>query len=189
MLHENFDTAHHLMSSLFWKNNLKILKNPLLFCPDGWLTDKTYGAEVQAVVEKQYLPKVSVQIQHIAMFYHSVAKPDRDVLKFNCQFEAWSCAQVADSKADSNASESGSLTSQEVILHGGFNLKKCIEHFNSATWPLELSNIAKKARTFQHELTELSGMGRHQHLMTQGRQPFNFPNPKCWAKGQTKGCT
>ena len=32
-------------------------------------------------MEQQYLPKVPVPIQHMAIFYHSVAKSDRDVLK------------------------------------------------------------------------------------------------------------
>ena len=35
------------------------------------------------MVEQQYLPKVPVPIQHMAIFYHSVAKPNRDVLKLH----------------------------------------------------------------------------------------------------------
>ena len=50
------------------------------FGSDGWRTDETYEAEVRAVAEQQYLPKVPVPIQHMANFYHSVAEPDRDVL-------------------------------------------------------------------------------------------------------------
>ena len=43
---------------------------------NGWRTDETnnYEAEVRAVVEQQYLPKVPVPIQHMAIFYHSVAE-------------------------------------------------------------------------------------------------------------------
>ena len=48
---------------------------------NGWRTDKTYEAEIWAVVEQQYLPKVPVPIQHMAIFYDSVAEPDRDDLK------------------------------------------------------------------------------------------------------------
>ena len=33
------------------------------------------------MVELQYLPKVPVPVQHMAILYHSVAEPDRDVLK------------------------------------------------------------------------------------------------------------
>ena len=44
-------------------------------------TDETYEAEVWAVVGLQYLPKVPVPVQHMAILYHSVAEPDRDVLK------------------------------------------------------------------------------------------------------------
>ena len=53
----------------------------LYFGSNGWHTDKNYEVEVRAVVEQQYLPKVPVQIQHMAVFYHSVAEPYRDVLK------------------------------------------------------------------------------------------------------------
>ena len=53
----------------------------LFFGSDGWRTDEAYEAEVRAVVEQQYLPKVPVPVQQMAIFYHSVAKPDRDVLK------------------------------------------------------------------------------------------------------------
>ena len=34
---------------------------------DGWLTDETYEAEVGAVLEQQYLPKVPVSVQHMAI--------------------------------------------------------------------------------------------------------------------------
>ena len=33
------------------------------------------------MVEKQYLPNVPVPVQQMAIFYNSVAEPDRDVLK------------------------------------------------------------------------------------------------------------
>ena len=84
MLHE----AHH--HCLIHTNQQRILKNPqngryLFFCSDGWRTDETYEVEVRAVVEQQYLPKVPVLIQHTAIFYHSVAEPDRDVLKLPIQ--------------------------------------------------------------------------------------------------------
>ena len=88
--------VRHLMSSLIWTNHQKILKNPLptewifqgyfFFGFEGWCTDETYVAEVQAVVEQHYLPKVPVPVQHMAIFYHSVAEPDRNVLKL--QFKA-----------------------------------------------------------------------------------------------------
>ena len=58
-----------------------IFEGYLFFGSDGWRTNETYEAEVRAVVEQQYLPKVPVPIQHMAIFYHSVAEPDRDVLK------------------------------------------------------------------------------------------------------------
>ena len=58
-----------------------IFQGYFFFSSDGWRTDETYEAEVRAVVEQQYLPKVPVPIQHMAIFYHSVAEPDRDVLK------------------------------------------------------------------------------------------------------------
>ena len=57
-----------------------IFQGYLFFSSNGWRTDETYEAEVLAVVEQQYLPKVPVPIQHMAIFYDSVAKPDRDVL-------------------------------------------------------------------------------------------------------------
>ena len=53
----------------------------LFFGSDQWRTDESYEAEVGAVVEQQYLTKVPVSVQHMAIFYDSVAKPDRDVLK------------------------------------------------------------------------------------------------------------
>ena len=94
MHHENLNAAHHLTNSLIWTNLQMILKNPqngfstkwifqgyLFFCSDGWSTDETYETEVRAVVEQQYLPEVPVPIQHMAIFYHSVSEPDRDVLK------------------------------------------------------------------------------------------------------------
>ena len=37
-----------------------IFQGYLFFGSDGWRTDETYEAEVRAVVEKQYLPKVPV---------------------------------------------------------------------------------------------------------------------------------
>ena len=55
----------------------------LFFGSDGWHTDETYKTEVRAVVEQQYLPHVSAPIQHTAILYHSVAKPDRDVLNLS----------------------------------------------------------------------------------------------------------
>ena len=58
-----------------------IFQGYLFFSSNGWRTDETYEAEVRAVVEQQYLPKVPVPVQHMAIFYDSVAKPDRDVLK------------------------------------------------------------------------------------------------------------
>ena len=85
MLHENLNAAHHLTGSLIPANHRKILKNPqlwifqgyLFFGSDGWRTDETYEVVVRAVVEQQYLPKVPGPIQHMAIFYHSVAVPDR----------------------------------------------------------------------------------------------------------------
>ena len=48
----------------------------------GWSTEETFEAEAWAVVEQQYLPKkVPVPVQHMAIFYHSVADTDRDVFK------------------------------------------------------------------------------------------------------------
>ena len=44
-------------------------------------TEETYQAKVLSLVEQQYLPKVPVLVQHMAIFYHSVAEPDREVLK------------------------------------------------------------------------------------------------------------
>ena len=58
-----------------------IFQGYLFFGSDGWRTDEAYEAEVRAVVEQQYLPKVPVPVQHMAIFYDSTAKPDRDVLK------------------------------------------------------------------------------------------------------------
>ena len=58
-----------------------IFQGYVIFSSDRLHTDKTHEAELRAVVEQQYLPKFSVPIQHMAIFYHSVAKPDRDVLK------------------------------------------------------------------------------------------------------------
>ena len=60
-----------------------IFQGYLSFCSDGWCTDEAYEAEVLAVVEEQYLPNVPVPVQHMAIFYHSVARPepDRDILK------------------------------------------------------------------------------------------------------------
>ena len=46
---------------------------------------KAYEEEVRAVVERQYLPKLPVPVQHMEIFYHSVAEPDRDVLKLLIQ--------------------------------------------------------------------------------------------------------
>ena len=37
------------------------------------------------MVEQQYLPKVPAPIQHMAIFNHSVAEPDRNVLKLPIQ--------------------------------------------------------------------------------------------------------
>ena len=37
------------------------------------------------MVERQYLPKLPVPVQHMEIFYHSVAEPDRDVLKLLIQ--------------------------------------------------------------------------------------------------------
>ena len=45
------------------------------------LTEEAYEAKVWAVVEQQYLPKVPVPVQHMTIFYHLVAQPDRHVLK------------------------------------------------------------------------------------------------------------
>ena len=58
-----------------------IFEGYLFFSSDGWRTDDADEAEVRAVVEQQYLPKVPVPVQHMAIFYDSTAKPDRDVLK------------------------------------------------------------------------------------------------------------
>ena len=58
-----------------------IFQGYLFFGSDGWCTDETYEAEVLAVVEQQYLPKLPVPVQHTGIFYHSVAEPDRDILK------------------------------------------------------------------------------------------------------------
>ena len=60
-----------------------IFQGYLFFGSDGWRTNETYEAEVRTMVEQQYLQKVPTlaAIQHVAIFYHSVAKPDRDVLK------------------------------------------------------------------------------------------------------------
>ena len=62
-----------------------IFQGYLFFGSNGWRTDETYEAEVRAVVEQQYLPKVPVPIQHMAIFYQSVAEPVRDVLKLLIQ--------------------------------------------------------------------------------------------------------
>ena len=45
-----------------------IFEGYLFFGSDGWRTDEAYEAEVRAVVEQQYLPKVPVPIQHMAIF-------------------------------------------------------------------------------------------------------------------------
>ena len=50
-----------------------IFQGYLFFGSNGWRTDETYEAEVRAVVEQQYLPKVPAPIQHMAIF--SVAEP------------------------------------------------------------------------------------------------------------------
>ena len=62
-----------------------IFQGYLFFGSDGWRTDEAYEAEVRAVVEQQYLPKVPIPIQDSfcpdpAIFYHSVTEPGRSVL-------------------------------------------------------------------------------------------------------------
>ena len=59
-----------------------IFQGDLFFGSDGqgWHTNETYEAKVLAVVEQQYLPKVPVPVQHMAIFHYSVAEPDRDIL-------------------------------------------------------------------------------------------------------------
>ena len=51
-----------------------IFQGYFFFGSDGWSTDEAYEAEVWAVVEQQYLPKVPVPVQHMAIFNDSVAK-------------------------------------------------------------------------------------------------------------------
>ena len=46
------------------KSTELIFQGCLFFGFDGWRTDETNEAEVRAVVEQQYLPKVPVPIQH-----------------------------------------------------------------------------------------------------------------------------
>ena len=45
-----------------------IFQGYLFFGSNGCRLDKTYEEELQAVVEQQYLPKVPVPIQHMAIF-------------------------------------------------------------------------------------------------------------------------
>ena len=77
--HEQSDSDESLED--LEKSTEWIFQGYLFFGSDGWRTNETYEAEVRAVVEQQYLPKVPVPVQHMAIFYDSVAKPDRDVLK------------------------------------------------------------------------------------------------------------
>ena len=73
---ESDESLEDLEKSTEW-----IFQGYLFFGSDGWHTDEAYEAQVLAVVEQQYFSKVLVPVQHIAIFYDSVAKPDRDVLK------------------------------------------------------------------------------------------------------------
>ena len=75
-LSDSHESTKNLEKSTEW-----IFQRYLFFCSDGWRTDETYEVEVRAVVEQQYLPKVPVLVQHMAIFYHSVIEPDRNVLK------------------------------------------------------------------------------------------------------------
>ena len=62
-----------------------IFQGYLFFGFNGWHTDETDQAQVWAVVEQQYLPKVPVLVQYMATFYHAVAEPDKNVLKLPIQ--------------------------------------------------------------------------------------------------------
>ena len=68
-----------------------------------WRTDETHEAKVRAVVEQQYLSKVPVPIQHMAIFNHSMAEvePDRIVLKFQGYVQANSAKPTTAEKMDS----------------------------------------------------------------------------------------
>ena len=83
---ENPKIAHHLTSNLIQTNHRRILKNPqngffksVLSLVQRWHLDENSEAEVQAVVEQQYFLSVPVPVQHMAIFNHSVAEPDRNI--------------------------------------------------------------------------------------------------------------
>ena len=63
------------------------------------------------MVKQQYLPKVPVPIQHMAIFCHSVAEPDRDVLKLPMQIRGYV-------QANNNAANSASR--QVRVGKGGY---------------------------------------------------------------------
>ena len=77
---ENPKIAHHLTSNLIQTNHRRILKNPffksVLSLVQKWHLDE---AEVRAVVEQKYFLEVPVPVQHMAIFNHSVAEPDRNI--------------------------------------------------------------------------------------------------------------
>ena len=71
---DDLETSEAL--SFGWK-----LKDQLYFASTQWSARKTPEHEVQAAVEKQYLPIVFVPGLHMAIFCNSAAGPHR---KFNC---------------------------------------------------------------------------------------------------------
>ena len=102
--HEQSDSdesQEHLEKSTEWifleKSTEWIFQGYLFFCSDGWRTDEAYVAEVRAVVEQQYLPKVpvwAVSVQHMAIFYDSVASITLSVIEptvpaGSCQVTVW----------------------------------------------------------------------------------------------------
>ena len=94
MLHDNLNAARHPTNSLIWMYHRRILKNAQNGFFKGILLSfllfqrmahrSNLWSKVLAVVEQQYIPKVPNPVQHMAIFYHSVAflpEPNRDVLK------------------------------------------------------------------------------------------------------------
>ena len=92
------------------------------------------AAEVLAVEELQCLPKIPVPIQHMAIFYDSVAELDRDVLKLPIQ----GYVQANSASRRQWRKRIGAAELEWAKAHGGilYNKWYLLEYQDTYTWKL-----------------------------------------------------
>ena len=131
MLHENLNAVHHLTSSLILTTHLKILKNPQNgFFKGVFSLVPTDGAQVKLMKQsfRQWWNSNIYLKFLMAIFYHSVAEPDREVLKM--QIRGYVQANSASQRQWRNWKDAADLKQRHMVefeakAHGKWYFLDC----------------------------------------------------------------